>query len=372
MKTLSVDLFGRAYPIHIGSGLLSNSSLITPHISGKQVMIVTNETVAPLYLQTLKHTLEKTGLLVKEVILPDGESYKNFESYRLILDALVAARFERRSTLIALGGGVIGDLTGFAAATFLRGINFIQIPTTLLAQVDSSVGGKTGINHPLGKNLIGAFHQPRLVLADTDTLNTLPDREYRAGLSEVIKYGFIRDTEFISWLEEHSTLLNQRDKTTLTEAIYRSCHNKAMIVAEDEFETTGLRALLNFGHTFGHAIETGMGYGAWLHGEAVAVGMLIASEVSQRLGWLNDSDLQRIVSLSTALHLPLKAPDLGIDRYLEIMAGDKKIEAGKIRYVLLQQLGKAILSQEVKEELIKEALSPSTGQFIGSVNQIPG
>ncbi len=371
MKTLSVDLFGRAYPIHIGSGLLSNSSLITPHITGKQVMIVTNDTVAPLYLATLRNTLNESGLTVKQVILPDGESYKNFESYRIILDALVEARFERRSTLIALGGGVIGDLTGFAAATFLRGINFIQIPTTLLAQVDSSVGGKTGINHPLGKNLIGAFHQPRAVLADTDTLSTLPDREYRAGLSEVIKYGFIRDIEFITWLEEHSTFLNERDQATLTEAIYRSCHNKAVIVAEDEYETTGLRALLNFGHTFGHAIETGMGYGAWLHGEAVAVGMLIASELSQRLGLIPKDDLQRIINLSRALHLPYQAPDLGVTRYLDIMAGDKKVEAGKIRYVLLEKLGKAMLSQDVNESLIKEVLSPNSGQFIGSATEQP-
>ncbi|MDE2423218.1 MAG: 3-dehydroquinate synthase [Betaproteobacteria bacterium] len=371
MKTLSVDLFGRAYPIHIGSGLMQDFSLIKPHLQGQQVMIVSNDKVAPLYLSTLKKTLMNGQLDVHECILPDGEVHKNFSSYQRIVDALVEARFERRSTVIALGGGVIGDLTGFAAATFLRGVSFIQIPTTLLSQVDSSVGGKTGINHELGKNLIGAFHQPRLVLADTDTLTTLPDREYRAGLAEVIKYGFIRDAAFMSWLEEHTAQLNQRDPAILTEAIYRSCQNKAQVVAEDEYETTGIRALLNFGHTFGHAIETGMGYGTWLHGEAVAAGMLIASALSQRLGLISSSDLQRVINLSQALQLPHLAPDLGVDRYLSLMSSDKKVEAGKIRYVVLKSLGQAMLCQDIPEDIIRQLLSRGSSPFIGSATQLP-
>jgi 3-dehydroquinate synthase len=371
MKTLSVDLFGRAYPIHIGSGLLDNFSLLKPHLNGKQVMIVTNDIVAPLYLSTLKNTLNTGDLAIHECIVPDGESHKNFTSYQFICDALVKARFERRSTVIALGGGVIGDLTGFAAATFLRGVPFIQIPTTLLSQVDSSVGGKTGINHALGKNLIGAFHQPRLVLADTNTLTTLPDREYRAGLAEVIKYGFIRDVDFIEWLENHTEQLNQRDPTTLSEAIYRSCQNKAQVVAEDEYETTGIRALLNFGHTFGHAIETGMGYGVWLHGEAVAIGMLMASAVSQLLGLISQADLQRIIALSRALHLPLKAPDLGVSQYLSLMGGDKKVEAGKIRYVLLRALGEAMLFNDVDQRVIEHILLPASSSLIGAPAEKP-
>ncbi|MFG1489584.1 3-dehydroquinate synthase, partial [Oceanospirillum sp. HFRX-1_2] len=280
MQTLNVDLGDRSYPIHIGSGLISDLSLIAPHIRGRQVMIVSNTTVAPLYLEQLKTTLADQ-YQVAEVILPDGEAYKTLDSVNLIFDALLNNRFNRTCTLIALGGGVIGDMTGFAAASYQRGVNFIQIPTTLLSQVDSSVGGKTGVNHPLGKNMIGAFWQPQLVLADTDTLQTLPERELAAGIAEVIKYGLIRDPEFFNWLESNVEPLKTKSTTALTEAIFRSCQNKADVVAQDELEG-GIRATLNLGHTFGHAIETEQGYGQWLHGEAVATGMLMAADLSQR------------------------------------------------------------------------------------------
>ena len=287
--------------------------------------------------------MEHLGITVSaETILPDGEIYKNWETLNMIFDALLAGRCERSTTLIALGGGVVGDMTGFAAACYQRGIPFIQIPTTLLAQVDSSVGGKTAINHPLGKNMIGAFYQPHLVLADTDVLKTLPDRELRAGLAEVIKYALIRDMAFLDWLETHLDALLNKDSAALEYAIYRSCQHKAEIVANDEQEH-GERALLNLGHTFGHAIETGLGYGAWLHGEAVAAGILMAAELSADLGWLSGGDIARIEQLFVRIGLPVRGPAMPMDRYLELMRRDKKVQGGKMRLVLLKRLGEALV-----------------------------
>jgi 3-dehydroquinate synthase len=312
--------------------------------------------VAPLYLARLTATLETGGVTVAQVVLPDGEVYKNWETLNLIFDALLTDRAERKTTLIALGGGVIGDMTGFAAASYQRGVPFIQIPTTLLSQVDSSVGGKTGINHPLGKNMIGAFYQPRVVLADTDTLKTLPPRELSAGLAEVIKYGLIRDAEFLAWLEANMGKLRALDPAAITHAIYRSCEIKAQVVGQDEREG-GIRAILNLGHTFGHAIETGMGYGTWLHGEAVAAGMLMAAQTSQRMGWLTEADVDRIRALIRAADLPDVAPDLGVDRYLEYMGHDKKVEGGKMRFVLLKKLGEAVITGDVPADVLAGVLT---------------
>ena len=350
MQTLTVALGDRAYPIHIGSGLLTQPELILPHLKIKQVAIVTNTTVAPLYLERVQTALIQAGVKTVPIVLPDGEIYKNSASLNGIYDALLQHRIERKATLIALGGGVIGDLTGFAAATYLRGVPFIQIPTTLLAQVDSSVGGKTGINHPLGKNMIGAFYQPQLVLADTDTLNTLPERELAAGLAEVIKYGLIRDPVFFAWLEENMDRLLARDDQALAYAIHRSCQNKAEVVAADEREA-GQRALLNFGHTFGHAIEAGMGYGAWLHGEAVGTGMIMAADLSQRMGWLRPEEMRRARALITKARLPATAPDLGHEKYLDLMGLDKKVEGGKIRFVLLKSIGEALVTEAPMAQL---------------------
>jgi len=346
MQTLTVKLAERAYPIHIGDRLLDQPQLILPHLPAKQVAIVTNTTVAPLYLDAFSAGLKDNGVAVVPVILPDGEAYKNSETLNRIYDALLENRCERKTTLIALGGGVIGDLTGFAAATFLRGVPFIQAPTTLLAQVDSSVGGKTGINHPHGKNMIGAFYQPKLVLADTAALNTLPDRELSAGIAEVIKYGLIRDPGFFRWLEENMAALLAREPEVLAAAIARSCRNKAEVVVEDELES-GCRVLLNLGHTFGHAIETGMGYGNWLHGEAVAAGTMLAADLSRRMGMLSDSDAARIRRLYQAARLPVAAPDLGADVYRRLMAIDKKVEHGKVRFVLLKAIGETFVSADV-------------------------
>ncbi len=358
MQTLTVALGDRSYPIHIGGGLLNQPELILPHLKTPQAAIVTNTTVGPLYLERVQNLLLQSGIKVVPIVLPDGEAYKNSESLKQIYDALLTHRMERKATLIALGGGVIGDLTGFAAATYLRGVPFIQIPTTLLAQVDSSVGGKTGINHPLGKNMIGAFYQPQLVLADTDTLNTLPDRELSAGLAEVIKYGLIRDLPFLAWLEANMDKLRARDPAALAYAIHRSCQNKAEVVAADEREA-GNRALLNLGHTFGHAIETGMGYGAWLHGEAVGTGMIMAADLSRRLGWLSEADVARARALILKAGLPAVAPDLGFDKYLDLMGLDKKVEGGKIRFVLLKALGEAVLSADVPAALLQETIAAS-------------
>lgn len=356
MQTLTVDLGDRSYPIHVGRGLLGRAELILPHLPTKRVAVVTNTTVGPLYLSTLQGTLEGAGVSVLPIVLPDGEQYKNAETLGRIYDALLEARMERKGTLIALGGGVIGDLTGFAAATYLRGVPFVQIPTTLLAQVDSSVGGKTGINHPLGKNMIGAFYQPRLVLADTDTLNTLPDRELAAGLAEVIKYGLIRDAEFFTWLEAHMEDLIRRDPDALTFAILRSCRNKAEVVAADEREG-GIRAILNLGHTFGHAIEAGLGYGVWLHGEAVAAGMVLAADLSRRLGWLTAEDVERVRSLLRRARLPDTAPDLGVERYRALMGLDKKVEGGRVRFVLLKRVGEAVVTADAPEAAFVATLS---------------
>ena len=356
MQTLSVDLGDRSYPIHIGADLLSRADLLVPHLAQKRAVIVTNTTVAPLYLARLTATLQSAGIDVFPVVLPDGEAYKTWETLNLIFDALLTQRAERKTTLIALGGGVIGDMTGFAAASYQRGVPFIQIPTTLLSQVDSSVGGKTGINHPLGKNMIGAFYQPKVVLADTATLETLPARELSAGLAEVIKYGLIWDVEFLSWLETHMDKLRALDEPAIAHAIYRSCEIKAQVVAQDEREG-GIRAILNLGHTFGHAIETGMGYGNWLHGEAVGAGMVMAAQTSQRLGWLSEADVARTRALIKAAGLPDVAPDLGVDTWLDYMGHDKKVESGKMRFVLLKKLGEAVITADVPTDVLTGVLT---------------
>jgi 3-dehydroquinate synthase len=355
MQTLKVKLAGRSYPIHIGRNLIGDASLILPHLKRKHVAVVTNTTVAPLYLEQLTLSLKAAGVSVLPIILPDGEAYKNTQTLNTIYDALLQNRCERSTTLIALGGGVIGDLTGYAAATFLRGVPFIQIPTTLLSQVDSSVGGKTGINHPLGKNMIGAFYQPQVVLADIDTLKTLPPREFSAGMAEVIKYGLMRDADFFDWLEGNVEALMSLDKQALSYAIYRSCQNKADLVALDEHEQ-GDRALLNLGHTFGHAIENAMGYGVWLHGEAVAAGTILAADLSQRLGWLTPADSKRVAEILQAAKLPVTAPNLGVERYLDLMGHDKKVEDGKVRLVLQQGIGKAVISSDYAADKLKETL----------------
>lgn len=355
IQTLKVELGDRAYPIHIGCGLLAKPDLLVPYLRQKKVVVVSNTTVAPLYLDTLRETLAACGVEALSVILPDGEQFKTWETLNLIFDNLLGAHCERSTTLIALGGGVIGDMGGFAAACYQRGMPFIQIPTTLLSQVDSSVGGKTAINHPLGKNMIGAFYQPRLVLADLATLDTLPERELKAGLAEVIKYGLIRDPQFFVWLESNLDALLQRDKTALAYAVGRSCANKAEVVAADEREA-GERALLNLGHTFGHAIETGLGYGVWLHGEAVAAGTLIAAELSRRLGWLSREAVERIDRLFLRAGLPVFGPELGAARYLELMSHDKKVQGGKLRLVLLEQIGRAVVSEAADEASIVAAI----------------
>lgn len=354
MKTLRVELGERGYPIFIGSGLLERAELFMPYIAGKQVLVVTNNTVAPLYLAKTLAVLK--GYRCEVVTLPDGEQYKTLEVLNRIFDALLGQQFDRGVTLLALGGGVIGDMAGFAAACYQRGVDFIQIPTTLLSQVDSSVGGKTGVNHALGKNMIGAFHQPRCVIADTDTLNTLPDRELSAGLAEVIKYGLIRDPEFFGWLEANMEKLLARDTAALIYAIDRSCANKAEVVAADEREG-GVRALLNLGHTFGHAIETGMGYGVWLHGEAVATGMCMAARMSARLGWISAADVARTEALIQRAHLPARAPAaLDSARFIELMGVDKKVKDGKIRLVLLKAIGNAIVTDDFSPELLHEII----------------
>ncbi|MDH5360807.1 MAG: 3-dehydroquinate synthase [Gammaproteobacteria bacterium] len=355
MKTLGVDLGERSYPIYIGNGLLGNPELVTPHIRGTQVLIVSNETVAPLYLQQCKNAF--ASYQVETVILPDGEKYKNLEILNRIYTALLEHRFDRKCTLVALGGGVIGDMTGYAAASYQRGVDFIQIPTTLLSQVDSSVGGKTGVNHPLGKNMIGAFHQPRCVIADTTTLETLDERQLSAGIAEVIKYGLIHDYEFFQWLETNMDQLLDRDNDALAYAIDRSCRDKASVVALDEREG-GIRAILNLGHTFGHAIETGMGYGEWLHGEAVGTGMLMAADLSQRMGWLSEHDVERVDDIIDKAGLPTRAPaSMSNEQYMDLMAVDKKVEAGRIRLVLLKQLGEALVTEDFDHSLLQQTLT---------------
>ena len=358
MRRLNVALADRSYPIMIGAGLLCMGDLLLEHLRTPRVALVSNTTVESLYRATVEGALAKAGVAVTPIILPDGEAYKNWDSLNQIFDALLAARCDRGTTIVALGGGVIGDLAGFAAASYQRGVPFIQIPTTLLSQVDSSVGGKTGINHPRGKNMVGAFWQPRLVLADTDTLQTLPARELSAGLAEVIKYGLIRDLPFLEWLETNMEGLMVRDGELLAQAVERSCANKAEVVAADDFETAkeGGRALLNLGHTFGHAIETGMGYGQWLHGEAVGAGTVMAAELSRRLGWISQSDVDRIVALQKRAGIPVRGPNLGATRYLELMSHDKKVIAGSLRLVLLKGIGSAVTTAEAPREEIAAAI----------------
>jgi 3-dehydroquinate synthase len=358
MRTLNVALSDRAYDIHVGSGLLSQPQLIADFLSTARIAIISNTVVAPLYLAKLIQPLRIAGVRVTEIILPDGERHKNWESLNSIYDSLLADRCDRTTTIVALGGGVVGDLAGFAAATYQRGVPYIQVPTTLLAQVDSSVGGKTGINHPRSKNMVGAFWQPKVVVADTDTLSTLSDRELSAGMAEVIKYGFIRDLPFLEWLEANIDRLMAREPDALAHAIERSCSNKAEVVASDERETAkdNGRALLNLGHTFGHAIETGIGYGEWLHGEAVSAGMNMAAELSRRLGWLDRADVARVRDLLARARLPIQGPSLGADRYLDLMGHDKKVIAGRLRLVLLKHLGEAITWADAPNADIRAAI----------------
>jgi len=352
MQVLTVDLNDRSYPIYIGEQLLGQSSLITQHIRASQVCIVTNETVAPLYLQKLTDSLNEFSL--SSVILPDGESFKNLDTLNNIFDGLLSARHNRTTTLIALGGGVVGDMTGFAAACYQRGVDFIQVPTTLLSMVDSSVGGKTGVNHALGKNMIGAFYQPRCVIADTSVLQSLPPRELSAGIAEIIKYGLICDYEFFLWLEEHMDELMASEPAALAYAVKRSCENKAKVVAQDEFEG-GIRAILNLGHTFGHAIETAQGYGNWLHGEAVGAGMAMAADLSWRRGALSDTDLERTLTLLARAKLPTKAPaDMSPSQFMELMGVDKKVLDGRLRLVLLEAMGKAIVTSDIELPLLQQ------------------
>ena len=354
MQTLYVELGERRYPIFIGSDL-DPKALLEPYIHGRQVMIVSNETVAPLYLARYVAAIEVLGKTVATCILPDGEKYKNIEHLNLIFDALLASGFNRDCTVLALGGGVIGDMAGFASACFQRGVYFIQVPTTLLSQVDSSVGGKTGINHPLGKNMIGAFQQPQVVLADMSQLKTLPARELSAGLAEVIKYALLGDADFLTWLEQHMDALVQGDEAALAEAVYRSCAHKARIVANDEKEQ-GERALLNLGHTFGHAIESYLGYGEWLHGEAVATGMVMAADLSQRMGWISAEDLTRTKNIIQRANLPIVCPQIPLDDFLAYMAHDKKVLNGQLRLVLMQAVGQAIITRTFDVELMKQAI----------------
>ncbi|MBS7662312.1 3-dehydroquinate synthase [Pseudomonas lalucatii] len=355
MQTLQVDLGERSYPIYIGADILARPDLLTSHIAGRQVAIVTNETVAPLYLRALESVLD--GYVLTSVVLPDGEAFKTWETLQKIFDAMLAARHDRRTTVIALGGGVIGDMAGFAAACYQRGVNFIQVPTTLLSQVDSSVGGKTGINHPLGKNMIGAFYQPQAVLIDTASLSTLPARELSAGLAEVIKYGLICDADFLAWLEENMAALRSLDRAALTVAIERSCAAKARVVGADERES-GVRATLNLGHTFGHAIETHQGYGVWLHGEAVAAGTVMALEMSRRLGWIGQAERDRAIRLFQAAGLPVVPPsDMTPDDFLQHMAVDKKVLDGRLRLVLLRHLGEAVVTGDYPREILHATLA---------------
>ena len=364
---LSVHTQSHDYPIvitansHYENGTdnsTRNSTMaerITPYIQGQQVLIVTNETVAPLYLQPLQDQLAKQFTLAT-CILPDGEQYKNQASINQIYDALMAQHFNRDVTLVALGGGVVGDMTGFAAASFMRGVNFIQIPTTLLAQVDSSVGGKTGINHRQGKNMIGAFWQPQMVLADMNTLQTLPARELSAGIAEVIKYALIMDLEFLEWLEDNMAAMMALDLPILAQAVKRCCVYKADVVAQDEREA-GVRALLNFGHTFGHVIETYEGYGNWLHGEAVAAGMVQAAELSQKIGWLSTADVARVKHILALANLPTTPPLIPVQTALGLMGHDKKVKHGQIRLILLKSLGEAVLTADFDDQLLSEVLA---------------
>lgn len=355
---LQVALGERAYPILIGESLLSDRSTLPACISARDILLVTNTTVGPLYADRVREALGDRRVV--DVRLPDGEQYKNLENFSRVMDVLVANRFGRDSLVLALGGGVVGDLAGFAAACYQRGVAFAQAPTTLLAQVDSSVGGKTGVNHPGGKNLIGAFHQPRVVISDTTTLATLPPRELRAGLAEVIKYALVFDIGFLAWLEANIEALLRLDPAALARAIYRSCELKAGVVLRDEHER-GERALLNLGHTFGHAIEAATGYTQWLHGEAVAAGMLIAADMSARIGLLNVTDVQRVRELLHQAGLALDPPRIGADRALQYMSVDKKVKAGRIRLVLLEALGRARFTADYADDALSATLAAHFG-----------
>jgi len=355
MKTLHVELGSRSYPIYIGTHLLEQAAVFEPHLkSSTTVFIVSNTTVAPLYAKTLMNTLSQLGKTVRLLELPDGESYKDWQHLQLIFDELLAHGADRQSMIVALGGGVVGDMAGFGAASFMRGIRFIQVPTTLLAQVDSSVGGKTGINHPLGKNMIGAFHQPVAVIADLNTLRTLPPRELSAGLAEVIKHGAIADADFLDWIEANTGALLACDTDAMAHAVLRSCEIKSAVVSADEREG-GIRATLNFGHTFGHAIESGLGYGEWLHGEAVGCGMVMAADLSARLGQISKIDAERLKRIIASMHLPIAPPKLGSQRFMELMQVDKKTEAGQIRYITLGSIGAARI-QQVPDATVIETL----------------
>ena len=355
MQTVRVALESRSYPIHIGRGLLARADLVAGAIPQRRVAIVTNRTVAPIYLERLAGPLEAAGVACVRIVVPDGEAHKDWATLDEVIDQLLAHRCDRHTAVVALGGGVVGDLAGFAAATYQRGVPYIQVPTTLLAQVDSSVGGKTAINHRRGKNMVGAFHQPQLVLADMDTLATLPERELRAGLAEVIKHGAIRDAALFAWLEANVERLVARDPGALAHAVQRSVEIKAEVVALDERETAE-RALLNFGHTFGHAIETGLGYGTWLHGEAVAAGMVMAAALSARLGMLDAASAERLRRLIERAGLPVAGPQLAADRYLEHMSVDKKAIGGRLRFILLERLGAAVIRSDVAPDAVRATL----------------
>ena len=356
MKTLKVDLGQRSYPIFIGSDLIDRPELFEACSKASSIYIVTNTTVAPLYAERLSKTLASFGKSVRTIALPDGESFKDWKNLQTIFDELLKHGADRQTILIALGGGVIGDMTGFAAASFMRGIRFIQVPTTLLSQVDSSVGGKTGINHPLGKNMIGAFHQPIAVIADLSTLKTLPPRELSAGLAEVIKHGAIADATFLNWIEANTSALLACDIEAMSHAVLRSCEIKSAVVSADEREG-GVRATLNFGHTFGHAIEAGMGYGEWLHGEAVGCGMVMGAKLSCLLKKITQADADRLTRIIHSMHLPTTAPNFGAERYIELMQVDKKAEGGQIRYVLLEQIGKAYIATAPHEAVVQTLLA---------------
>ncbi|MBC7780734.1 MAG: 3-dehydroquinate synthase [Proteobacteria bacterium] len=355
-QTIEVALGERSYPILIGPGVADDPALIATHLSARRAALVTSEIVAALYLAPVSAALARAGIETVPIVLPDGERHKNWETLNRVFDQLIEARCDRQTPVIALGGGVIGDLAGFAAATWQRGVPFVQIPTTLLAQVDSSVGGKTAINHPQGKNMIGAFHQPRLVLADTAMLSTLPERELSAGLAEVIKYGLIRDAAFLDWLEANLPRLLERNPDALAYAVRRSCEHKAEVVAADEREA-GVRETLNLGHTFGHAIETGVGYGTWLHGEAIAAGTVMAAEMSARLGWLGEADVARVRRLFAQARLPVDAPAMAQTQWLELMGHDKKVRDGRIRLVLLRALGSAVVTGDYPADALKATLA---------------
>ncbi|MDE0309785.1 MAG: 3-dehydroquinate synthase [Acidiferrobacterales bacterium] len=359
MNIINVDLPDRSYPIYIGTELLGNTRLYEPHIHGSKVLVVTNSTIEPLYAPTVVDAIRPLGQ-VDTFVLPDGEIHKNLNTINRIFDHMIETMCDRTTTVIALGGGVVGDITGFAAACYQRGVPFIQIPTTLLAQVDSSVGGKTGVNHERGKNMIGAFYQPQCVLADTNALQTLPDREFKAGLAEVLKYGAIRDAAFFTWLEAEIESLLNRNPESLAHAIERSCQIKSEVVLEDERES-GIRAILNFGHTFGHAIETWLGYESWLHGEAVAAGMVLASDFSAELEWLNQSDSTRIKQLIADAGLPTRPPDgMCTEDFLELMKLDKKVRDGKVRLILLRTIGDAMICDDYPQAVLGKVLDEST------------